>query len=102
MLRIAFRYANQALFFPPPSEIATLGAAKENDFVVPIARTELSVPGDGLPVVTLPDSRLALARRLPRRPYDLVLAALLPVASDRPAGWKLDFFDYLAEKLRAL
>ncbi len=35
MLRIAVRYANQALFFSPPSEVATLGAAKENDFVVP-------------------------------------------------------------------
>ena len=81
---------------------AMAGSALDSHALCPIARTELSVPGDGLPVVTLPDSRLALARRLPRRPYDLVLAALLPIASDRPAGWKLDFFDYLAEKLRAL
>ncbi len=81
---------------------AMAGPALDSLALCPIARTELSVPGDGLPVVTLPDSRLALARRLPRKPHDLVLAALLPVASDRPAGWKLDFFDYLAEKLRAL
>ena len=35
MLRIAVRYANQALFFSPRSEVATLGASEENDFVVP-------------------------------------------------------------------
>ena len=35
MLRIAVRYANQALFFAPPPAEATLGAAEGNDFVVP-------------------------------------------------------------------
>ena len=35
MLRIAARYANQALFFAPPPSEATLGSAPGNDFVVP-------------------------------------------------------------------
>ncbi|MDQ1348379.1 MAG: hypothetical protein QG573_1753, partial [Acidobacteriota bacterium] len=60
---------------------------------------KIAAPGDGLPIVALADERLALARLLPRKPHDLILAALLPPRSGKPAGWKLDFFDYLAEKL---
>lgn len=85
-----------------PAIEAIAGGVLASHILCPIAHTELTVPGDGLPVITLPDDRRALARRLPRKSSDLVLAALLPVGADRPAGWKLDFFDYLAEKLRAL
>ncbi|MEO8195469.1 MAG: sigma 54-interacting transcriptional regulator [Thermoanaerobaculia bacterium] len=65
----------------------------------PLQSAVVSSPGDGLPLVALPDGRLALVRQLQVQPRRLLLAALLPPESGKPAGWKLDFFDYLAEKL---
>ncbi len=50
-------------------------------------------------LLPLADDRLALARRVGGRGGNRVLAALLPPGAGKPAGWKLDFFDYLAEKL---
>lgn len=85
-----------------PAIEAIAGPIGACDALCPIALAEISTPGDGLPLVLLPNKRRALARRLLRKSHELVVAALLPPTSERPAGWKLDFFDYLAEKLRAL
>ena len=84
-----------------PAIEAIAGPVHAGAPLCPVALESITAPGDGLPLVALAEGRLALARRLPRKPHDLVLAAVLPPHSGKPAGWKLDFFDYLAEKLRA-
>ncbi len=82
-----------------PAIEAIAGPVDAGAPLCPIALDAITSPGDGLPIVALAAGHLALARRLPRKPHDLVLAAVLPPHSGKPAGWKLDFFDYLAEKL---
>ena len=82
-----------------PAIEAIAGPVHAGAPLCPVALESITAPGDGLPIVALAEGHLALARRLPRKPHDLVLAAVLPLHSGKPAGWKLDFFDYLAEKL---
>ncbi len=82
-----------------PAIEAIAGPVHAGAPLCPVLLESISAPGDGLPLVALVENRLALARRLPRKPHDVVLAAVLPPHSGKPAGWKLDFFDYLAEKL---
>lgn len=81
---------------------AIIGPAIPMETLEAFAQERISTPGDGLALFRLPGDQIALARHLPRRPHALVLAALLPRHSEKPAGWKLDFFDYLAEKLLSL
>ncbi len=82
-----------------PAIEAIAGPVHAGAPLCPVLLESISAPGDGLPIVALAEGRLALARRLPRKPHDVILAAVLPPHSGKPAGWKLDFFDYLAEKL---
>ena len=82
-----------------PAIEAIAGPVRAGAPLCPVALESITAPGDGLPIVALAEGHLALARRLPRKPHDVVLAAVLPPRSGKPAGWKLDFFDYLAEKL---
>lgn len=98
-LLVVFSPASTTLPHAESAIEAIAGPAHGASALCPLALGKISAPGDGLPVVALPEARFALARRLPRRPHDLVLAALLPLHSGKPAGWKLDFFHYLAEKL---
>ncbi len=49
--------------------------------------------------ITLPEGSTALARRATGSDGARVLVALLHQELGKPLGWKLDFFDYLTEKL---